>query len=128
MFSFEVVPYCGGEIQQPRLKLNSGGFSVDFEPEDNLPRFDDIDVDEPMADLIFTSTDGYVGLEWDKDNVYVELTSCGDGKGKLRITIPKSDDSLKQALQQWIDYEKNLKKQKDIQQTSKNQKQKKRKI
>lgn len=88
------------------IKITSPHFNGNFIPGDRLPKFDSIDVNVPKCRLIFTQSDGEVSLAWDTNKVSFDFCSFEAGKGSFDVNIPKSDDSLKLALTEWIEYEK----------------------
>lgn len=54
--------------------------------------------------LVFCKHDGLVGLDWNEKYVKITLSSFGCDKGTIELQIEKKDDSLKKALNEWIQF------------------------
>jgi hypothetical protein len=107
MFTFHVdVDEKVVEFRQARLNITSPQFNASFIPDSNLPQYETIDVMSKRCELIFNQSNGIVSLKWDEKKVAIELSSFDEDKGLLSIEIPKTDDSLQQALKNWIEYQK----------------------
>jgi len=104
MFAFDVqVIYS--EIRRPYLSIKSPSFNGSFRPEHRLPQIQKIDAMAPKGALWFSSDS--VVLKWDEKKVDIKLSAWGDDAGgEMEFEIPKIDDSLQQAVQDWIDFEK----------------------
>ncbi len=104
MFSFHVkIDPKDLEYKQACLTIKSPVFTTTFEPLANLPRFVDIDVSVPKCELDFDVEDATVVLEWDEKTVTIGMNGAF---GCMESKIEKTDNSLQQALMEWIEYQK----------------------
>ena len=106
MFSFHLeLSEKDLEFRQPQLKIKTATFEGSFSPECPLP-YEDLDVHAPRGNIVFSKHDGFTSLDWDEKKVGISLESLGDGKGSLQNTFTKVDNSLQQALTDWMSYAK----------------------
>jgi hypothetical protein len=102
MFSFQVLVDEGENYYQHCLLVKTDTIDISFEPGSHLPS--SVDPHAKKASVQFSATNGHVILAWDPQKVSITLASYGDDKGLLSCSIPKTDDSLVKALEDWIHY------------------------
>lgn len=104
MFAFEVkVDPKDSEIRNVCLHVKTENTKYKFEPLASLPRFEKIDVTVGSCILDFDTEDCTTLLEWDEKKVRMSMSGF---HGSSEYEIEKVDDSLQQALTEWIEYEK----------------------
>lgn len=104
MFTFKVETH--GPYQQATLEVKTDLIHITFRPEEELPQYDLADPHAEVSEFVFDTTDGLVNLKWDKETVTLCLASYGVGKGDIKVVVKKVDNSLEQALTDWIQFEK----------------------
>ncbi len=104
MFAFGVaIDENDSDCRMPFLRVTSPNSTYKFMPEGRLPEYELLDVTSPRCELIFSKCDGYVSLKW--DSTKVTITLHGD-VASTTYEIGKTDNSLQDALTEWIKFEK----------------------
>lgn len=99
---FSIIKARDGLFVRHALMIRSSAFSAVLPADTSLPLITEIDVHAKQGSFCYRTPDGNVVLAWNERTVTVEMPDVRFDTRILNVEIVKTDDSLPNALKEWL--------------------------
>ena len=99
---FSIINHRDGLFVRRALMIRSSKFTAVFPTDASLPLIKEIDVHAKQSSFCYRTRDGNVLLAWNERTITIAMPDVGFATRRLTVEIVKTDNSLPNALTEWL--------------------------